>query len=158
VLGAGPWVRGVSGNLIHVAAAFGEQPEAQRAVAIREMVAAVRGVPGMGLVAATVDIAGDCERHRDATRRMACLSLPDGPLGPIVALPGPGSTIAGSHSWGAGHGGPSVDERTVPIAILAPGRPRARHEEVVSILRVAPTLAALLGVPSPPAASEPPLP
>ncbi len=158
VLGAGPWVRGVSGNLIHVAAAFAEQPEAQRAVAIREMVAAVVRIPGMGLVAPTADIAGDCKRHRDAMRRMACLSLPDGPLGPIIALAAPGSTIAGSHSWGAGHGGPSDDERTVPIAILAPGRPRARHDRLVSILRVAPTVAALLGVPPPPAASEPPLP
>jgi Type I phosphodiesterase / nucleotide pyrophosphatase len=158
VLGAGPWVRGVSGNLVHVAAAFAEQPEAQRAVAIREMVAAVVRIPGMGLVTPTADIAGDCRRHRDAMRRMACLSLPDGPLGPIIALAAPGSTIAGSHSWGAGHGGPSDDERTVPIAILAPGRPRARHDELVSILRVAPTVAALLGVPPPPAASEPPLP
>jgi len=158
VLGAGPWVRGVSGNLIHVAPAFAEQPQAQRAVAIREMVAEVSRIPGMGLVAATADIAGDCKRHREAIRRMACLSLPDGPLGPIVTLAAQGSHIAGSHSWGAGHGGPSVDERTVPIAIFAPGRMRARRDEVVSLLRVAPTVAALLGVPPPPAASEPPLP
>jgi hypothetical protein len=157
VLGAGPWVRGVSGNLVHVVAAFADQPASQRAVAIREMAAAVASVPGMGLVAPTSDIAGDCDRHRDPVRRMACLSLPDGPLGPIVALPADGSEIAGSHAWGAGHGGPSADERTVPIAILAPGRRHARHDEPVSILRVAPTLCTLLGIRPPPAAREPSL-
>jgi hypothetical protein len=157
VLGAGPWVRGVSGNLVFVVRAFAEQPAAQRANAIREMVASIASIPGMGLVAATADIAGDCTRHSEPARRMACLSLPDGPLGPIITLPSEGSEIAGSAPWGAAHGGLSADERIVPIAIAAPGRMHARHDESVSLLRVAPTVSALLGVAPPPAAREPSL-
>ncbi|HKE13963.1 MAG TPA: alkaline phosphatase family protein [Kofleriaceae bacterium] len=154
VLGAGPWVRGVSGNLVFVVPAFADQPAAQRATAIREMVAGIGAIAGMGLVAATADIAGDCSRHRDPARRMACLSLPDGPLGPIVTLPSEGSEIAGSAPWGAAHGGLSADERIVPIAIVAPGRAHARHDESVSLLRVAPTVSALLGIAPPAAARE----
>jgi predicted AlkP superfamily pyrophosphatase or phosphodiesterase len=157
VLGAGPWVRGVSGNLVHVVPAFAEQPESQRSAAIREMVAALRTIPGMGMVAATADLAGDCKRHPEPIHRMACLSLPDAPLGPIMTLPAEGSEIGGTPSFGAGHGGPSIDERTVPVVILAPGRAPARRDQPVSLLRVAPTISALLGIPPPPAAKEPSL-
>jgi len=156
-LGVGPWVRGISGNMIHVTRAFSDQPRAQRDIAIRDMVVAVRAIPGMGLVAPTADLAGDCARHREPVWRMACLSLPEGPLGPILLLARDGSHIAGDHPWGASHGGASADERTVPVIIAAPGHSRARRDQTVSLLSIAPTLSALLGVAAPPAARAPPL-
>jgi arylsulfatase A-like enzyme len=157
VLGVGPWVRGISGNLVHVVPAFAEQPGSQRDFAIREMIAALRAIPGTGLVAPTAELRSDCARQPDALRRMMCLSLPDGPLGPIAILPADGSQVANEHPWGAGQGGPSVDERTVPLLLLAPGRPPGRRPAPASLLQVAPTLAALLGIPPPPASREPAL-
>jgi arylsulfatase A-like enzyme len=50
----------------------------------------------------------------------------------------------------------------VPVLIRAPGDPRWASPRIadqpVTILQVAPTLAALLGISAPPAATAPPLP
>jgi hypothetical protein len=157
VLGAGPWVRGVSGNVIHVMPSFADQAADRRDLAIHDMVNAVRAVPGIGFAAPTAELTGDCARQGDPMRRLACNSLAPGQLGPIIVLAADGSHISGEHAWGASHGGPSVDERTVPIIVVAPGRPHERRDQPVSMLSVAPTVSALLGVAAPPAAKEPAL-
>jgi hypothetical protein len=139
VLGAGPWVRGVSGNVIHVMPSFADQAADRRDLAIHDMVNAVRAVPGIGFAAPTAELTGDCARQGDPMRRLACNSLAPGQLGPIIVLAADGSHISGEHAWGASHGGPSVDERTVPIIVVAPGRPHERRDQPVSMLSVAPT-------------------
>ncbi|HLU67971.1 MAG TPA: alkaline phosphatase family protein [Kofleriaceae bacterium] len=157
VLGGGQWAHALSANIIQVTPAFSALPAEKKAPALEAMVKALQGIPGMGLVAPVAELAGDCARHQEPVRRRACLSLPPGGGEGIVALAGPGSQYVGDHPFGAGHGGDSAEERVVPVVIRAPGRAPARHEGTVSFLRVAPTLSALLGVPPPPAATEPPL-
>ena len=157
VLGRGVWVRGLSANVLHYTPQLVSQPEEKKARALAAMQAAVSKVEGMGLVADAATIAGDCARHEEPVRQRACRSLPPEGIAGMVALAGPGSQYVGDHPFGAGHGGDSEEERTVPVIIRAPGLAPARHDETVSFLRVAPTLSALLGVPPPPAATEPPL-
>ena len=160
VLGArGPWVRGLTGNIIHTSAAFVELPADRKAKALAAIAAAVKRVPGIGFVAPTAQIAGgDCARHKEPIAQRACRSVPPSIVDSLYVLPKHGSQFVGDHPWGAGHGTDSEEERTVPILLLAPGRKPHRVEERVSLLQVAPTVAALLAIPPPPAATEPPLP
>ena len=154
----GPWCHAVSGNLVHLTPAFRALPEARRERALAAMIRALAAIPGMGLVDRTNALAaGDCAAIADPDRQRACRSLPPGMVEAIYALPAAGAQYIGDHPWGAGHGGGSPEERTVPLLVRVPGRPAARREEPVSFLRIAPTLARLLGVPAPSGAREPPL-
>jgi arylsulfatase A-like enzyme len=157
VLGRGTWAHAFSANIIHVTPAFRALPAAKKAAALSAMKSAVSAIPGMGLVDDVTAIAGDCARHEEPVRRRACLGLSPSGLEGLVALTAPGSQYIGDHPYGAGHGNDSEEERTVPVIVRAPGLAPARHDQPVSFLRVAPTLSALLGIPPPPAAAEPPL-
>ena len=72
----------------------------------------------------------------------------------LVALAAAGSLIT-TYETGSHHDAPFDDNRRVPILVLAPGL--APQAGTGSLLQVAPTVAALLRVPPPPAATEPPL-
>ncbi|MBI2376002.1 MAG: alkaline phosphatase family protein [Deltaproteobacteria bacterium] len=63
-------------------------------------------------------------------------------------------------SWetGANHGSPHVHDMRVPIALKGPGVVRVVDPRPVSVTRIAPTLAILLGIPPPSSAHEAPLP
>lgn len=156
--GRGPWVRGLTGNIIHTSTTFSALPDARKKKGMAAMVAAARKIPGIGFVAETSELVGDCSRHEDPQRQRACRSVPPAFVDALYVLPSAGSQYVGDHPWGAGHGVDSAEERTVPILLLAPGRTPARVEKPVSILQVAPTVSALLSIPPPPAATEPPLP
>ena len=58
---------------------------------------------------------------------------------------------------GANHGTPWQYDRDVPVLFWGPGIAAARHDEVVSQARVAPTIAKLLGVAPPKGVTAPPL-
>jgi phosphoglycerol transferase MdoB-like AlkP superfamily enzyme len=78
--------------------------------------------------------------------------------GDIFVWPAPGSILGGDkYKFGTTHGSGNPSDTTVPLALLAPGLTLRRDPSPVSPLRVAPTLAKLLGIPAPPAAKEPPL-
>ena len=154
----GPWAHALSGNLVHLTPAFRALPAARRDRALAAMIRAIAGIPGMGLVDRTSAlIAEDCAAVADPERQRACNSLPPDMVEAIYALARPGSQYIGDHPWGAGHGNGSPEERTVPLLVRVPGRPAAVRDEAVSFLRIAPTLAKLLGVPPPAGAKEPPL-
>jgi phosphoglycerol transferase MdoB-like AlkP superfamily enzyme len=83
-----------------------------------------------------------------------CLSLIAGESGEVYVVPSAGSLIS-DYASGTHHDAPFDDNRRVPILVLAPGLAPQRGEG--SVLQVAPTLAVLLGIPPPAAASEAPL-
>lgn len=154
----GPWAHALTGNLVHLTPAFRALPPSRRERAFAAMIRAIAGIPGMGLVDRTSAlIAEDCAVVADPERQRACNSLPPDTVEAIYALTRSGWGYIGDHPWGAGHGNGSADERIVPLMIRVPGRPAATRDETVSFLRIAPTLAALMGVPAPPAARLPPL-
>jgi hypothetical protein len=77
-----------------------------------------------------------------------------GESGELLVVPSRGSVITDFTS-GSHHDAPFDDNRRVPILVLAPGLPP--QAGTGSLLQVAPTVAALLRVPPPAAATEPPL-
>lgn len=58
----------------------------------------------------------------------------------------PDSNNIWSSGGGANHGAPELEEIEVPVIIVAPGHPSARHDRPVRITALGPTLAALIGV------------
>jgi hypothetical protein len=82
------------------------------------------------------------------------LSLYPPESGELYVMPVEGSLIS-DYKSGTHHDAPFDDNRRVPIIVMAPGLAPQTGEG--SLLQVAPTVSALLHVPPPPAATEPPL-
>jgi len=154
----GPWAVACTASTIYFAPGFAALPAADRDRALDAAVAAVAAVPGVGEAARSDRLAGGCERRHGA-EAAACWSLVPDLSGEIYVQPAPGSVLAADwYTAGTSHGSDNPDDTDVPIAVLAPGLAPRRSTEMISPLRVAPTLARLLGVAPPPAAHEPPLP
>src|SRR5690606_41026511 len=88
---------------------------------------------------------------------LVCWSLRPDRSGDIYFAAAPGSYASHGDEAGTSHGSPSDHDRYVPIVVHARGWPAVRRDEVVSTLQVAPTLAHLLGVAAPEAATAPAL-
>jgi len=84
-----------------------------------------------------------------------CKAYVSGESGELYAVATAGSMIT-EYKIGTGHDAPYDDNRRVPILIKAPGV-KAKDNGRGTILQVAPTLAALLGIDPPPAATAPTL-
>jgi predicted AlkP superfamily pyrophosphatase or phosphodiesterase len=118
----------------------------------------VRKTPG---VAATYRIR-DVVRTEPATEldRLVRASVSDDAIADLFVVPAEFSVVDPSSPGGAGtsHGSPWLYDREVPVLFWGPGV-AARHErEPVSMLRVAATLAELLGIAPPSLAHPEPLP
>jgi len=92
--------------------------------------------------------------------RAAGLSLDDQAPGDAFVVPAEGWSVDPHMAVGAGtsHGAPWPSEREVPALFWGPGVPRLAARAALDARRVAPTLAALLGIPAPAGARQPPLP
>lgn len=148
-----PWVAHQMSGSVYITPSLAELPADVRGRALDAVVTAVKAVPGVALVGRTDLFSAGCTAERDLMRAVCNASVP-GDAGDLYVYPAPGSVIT-SHASGTGHDSPGDDTRHVPILVKAPGvRPQQGKG---SLLQVAPTLAALLGIPAPPAAREPPL-
>ncbi len=152
-LGGTQWVANVSSNQIYFVQAFAQLPAETRDDALTAAAHAIQEVPGIAAAGRVDDIARGCDRRADLERAI-CLSMVSDEAGDLYAYPQRGSMISES-STGTGHDAPYDDDREVPILVMAPGL--APQHASGSLLQVAPTLAALLGVPAPEAAKLPPL-
>ena len=153
LLGAGPWVAKVTASQVYLTDRFARVPEPQRGEALREAAKAVEALPGIAAAGRTDQIAGHCDQRRDLAR-LICNAIVPREAGELYVLPAQGSVIT-EYKTGTGHDAPFDDNRHVPILVKAPGL--APQHGTGSLLQVAPTLAALLGVPPPEAATETPL-
>lgn len=156
VLGDGQWVVEVAASSIYGSPAFMAQPRESRDQALDAMVATLSSVEGVGYVARTDRIAGDCD-SRSGVEALACRSVVLGASGQIFFGAAQNYMIT-RYTTGTGHGAPTRDDRVIPLIVYAPGwGPKRVDDREISMLQVAPTIAALLGIPSPPAAREPAL-
>ncbi len=114
---------------------------------------ALAKLPGIAAVGPITRLAGNCEQ-RSGLDQAICYSIFDGESGELYIVPSRGSLIT-DYKTGTHHDAPSDDNRKVPILVLAPGL--AKQQGTGSLLQVAPTVTALLGVPSPPVAKLPAL-
>src|SRR5262249_46356444 len=99
---------------------------------------------------------GNCDT-RPAPEAAVCLSLDPERSGDLFVVPQPGSMIHDSDHDSITHGSPNDDDTTVPVIVWGPRVPAGRVEGAASALQVAPTLAKLLGIAPPPAATAAPL-
>ena len=152
-MGKGPWVAQIASGNVYLSAAFGSAPAIARDDALSAAADAVGRIPGVATAARSDRLAGPCDAQTPLLRAL-CLSVVPGESGELVVVPAAGSVITNFTS-GSHHDAPFDDNRRVPILVLAPGL--APQAGTGSLLQVAPTVAALLGVPPPPAATAPPL-
>jgi predicted AlkP superfamily pyrophosphatase or phosphodiesterase len=110
-------------------------------------------LPNIAAAGTTSSAKGNCEQ-RSGLEQAICYSIFDGESGELYIVPARGSLIT-DYKTGTHHDAPFDDNRKVPILVLAPGV--AKQSGTGSLLQVAPTVTALLGVPPPVAAKLPPL-
>lgn len=121
--------------------------------ALKAAAAAVAKLPNIAAAIPLSEVTGHCET-RTGLEQVICLSAVDGDGGELFVVPTAGSLIT-DYKTGTHHDAPFDDNRRVPILVLAPGL--AAQRGTGTLLQVAPTLAALLGISAPPAAKSPAL-
>jgi len=129
---------------------LGVDGEAQRDAIVPAIVRRAAAAPGVG-IAVDVATARTWAGDPDPVRRRIAASLPADVDGDVVIVPrehwiyDPKEPVG----TGANHGTPWDEDRLVPLILVGPGVAAApgAPRETVDARRIAPTLAALLGVP-----------
>lgn len=156
VLGAGVWVDEFAASTLYCTDAFRSRPADKQQAALDAIVAAVSRVDGISYAARCDRIAGKCDA-REGMDALACRSIQLGESGDVFVNPDRYSLTTTTYDTGTSHGTGSTEDRVVPIIIYAPGMKPKRATTEASTLQVAPTLAKLLGIDPPPAATAEPL-
>jgi predicted AlkP superfamily pyrophosphatase or phosphodiesterase len=132
-------------------------PEAKSSPAYPEILAAVARevgtTPGIGATFSVRELLA--RSPTSELERLVRASVPDDAVADVFVVPAEYSVVDPSLPGGSGtsHGSPWTYDRHVPILFWGPGVTRHHETGPVSTLRVAPTLAALLGVRPPETAS-----
>lgn len=152
-LGSGPWVATILSGNVYMRPAFAQLPIGKRQVALDAAAAAIAKLPGIAFARRSDQLVGHCE-DREELEQAVCASVSASQSGELFVAPIAGSLIT-DYTSGTHHDAPFDDNRRVPILVMAPGVAGKTGDG--SLLQVAPTVARLLGVPPPPAATEKPL-
>jgi hypothetical protein len=151
-LGKGDWIAGYVSPLFTYTAA-GKARHHELTKAMRKAMPDVEGVK------AVYDARNpELRSSNNDLERLVGASLPDDPPGDLYVVTEPGWFDALSEQGGTNHGTPWDYDRGVPVLMWGAAIERRTSKEVQDVLRVAPTLAALLNVPAPADAPENPLP
>jgi arylsulfatase A-like enzyme len=149
----GPWVVKIVTNNVSLTAKFGDLPTDVKLRSLEAAARSMAAVPGIGGAVRTDLVDPDCKGEREI-ERVVCHAVVKGEAGELFVWPDRGSVIT-NNTFGSGHDSPSEDNRRVPIVVMAPGVSPQRASG--TILQIAPTIAALLGVDPPGAAKATPL-
>lgn len=151
-LGEGDWIAGYVSPLFTYTAA-GKARHHELTKALRKAMPDVEGVK------AVYDARNpELRSSNNDLERLVGASLPADPPGDLYVVTEPGWFDALSEQGGTNHGTPWDYDRGVPVLMWGAAIERRTSKEVQDVLRVAPTLAALLNVPSPADAPDKPLP
>ncbi|HTJ45233.1 MAG TPA: alkaline phosphatase family protein [Kofleriaceae bacterium] len=158
VAGPGPWIAAARYPSVWLTGTARALPPSVRDQLIDAAIKAIGSTPGIARAARTSELAGSCDT-RTGDDRGLCLSIDPERSGEIVFLPAEGTIMAKRGDPDATDHGSLFDyDREVPLIVMGAGVTPSVVSGSVSPLAVAPTLAALLGVPPPSAARERPLP
>ena len=153
VIGPGPYVARLSSSNVYMTQNFRQAPDDLRLEALTKAAAALGVLPNVATAGRTDKFSAGCDAFKDLEHAV-CLAIVPNDSGELYVYPAAGSLFT-DYTMGSHHDAPFDDNRQVPILVMAPGlRPQSGTG---SLLQVAPTLSALLGIPSPPSATEPPL-
>lgn len=156
ILGPGQWLQAIDASSLYLTEAFHGLPQAKRDRALEAALTALRRIPGLAEVQRADALEGDCEA-REGLHALLCRSIHRERTGDIVFVAAEQCLATDSYTAGTGHGSAAHHDRRVPIVVRLPSSARARVEAPTSILRIAPTVAAMLGIEAPAAATEEPL-
>lgn len=151
-LGTGPWVAGVLTPFVYLSEQAARHPERARIVEVARR--ALRAAPGVrdawGIE--SVRAFGDADPIERALRLSV---VPDDPAALMfLTEPYHPLDLRNPEDQGTNHGTPYDYDRLVPVLALGASVPHWRSAEVVDQMRVAATLAGLLGIPEPSAAAK----
>jgi hypothetical protein len=156
VLGRGDWVAAFIQPFVYLSPSARDPARRARAVAAATRWLSAR--PGIEAVFDTREAVGWREAE-DPLRRAVGLSVPDEPTGDLYVVPSRGYIVDNDpDGHGSSHGSPWDYDQTVPVIFWGTGVEQLETTEPLDQRRVAPTIAALLGVPSPEHAIPEPLP
>jgi predicted AlkP superfamily pyrophosphatase or phosphodiesterase len=158
IAGPGDWIADLRYPTATLSPAARGLPPATRERLLDAVVAALAAMPELAIVRRTDRIAGGCAA-RPPVDRAVCLALDPVASGEVVFVPAEGTVLhENDEGVATHHGSLAAYDRQVPLVVVAPGVAPGRDPARYSTLRVAPTLAAWLGLPAPAQATEPPLP
>lgn len=150
-LGKGPWVASVLSSNVYFVPAFARA--AQRDAVLDAAALAIAKIPGVAISGRVDRVSGRCT-EREGLERALCLSTFPAESGELYVVPVAGSLIS-DYKSGTHHDAPFEENRQVPLIVYGPGVAHGMGEG--TLLQVAPTVCALLRVPPPAAATDPPL-
>lgn len=154
VLGEGTWVDGANTTALTLSASLHAHP--QRDVAIDRVATRLREA-GLAWVQRTDTVPADCGAADDLAA-LVCRSIAPDHGGDLYLVAPEHDLLNDEDGECTAHGSPWRYDREVPVIIRAPGLRAATQSSVPSMLQLAPTIAALLGVAPPPRADAAPLP
>jgi predicted AlkP superfamily pyrophosphatase or phosphodiesterase len=155
-LGTGPWVAGILSPFVYLTARARAHADPARVQALAGV--ALLEQPGIRDAFPCADVRA-WSTHTDPVKRALALGLaPSNPCDwMLVPQPNLPLELGETEGKGTNHGSPYAYDREVPVLAWGAGVPRRRSAEPVEQLRVAATLAKLLGVSPPPGAAREPL-
>lgn len=148
LLGAGHWIAAADVPYIYLARAARALPAARRAELVAQVAQSIARLPGIAFAVPSASVAGDCET-RATTAAALCRAVHPQVSGEVLFGTGAHSFVSDDMQQTTSHGSLNDDDALVPLLIASPGLAPARHDEEVSVLRVAATLAKLLGTRAP---------
>ena len=154
MLGAGPWVAKWSSQDVYMTTAWSLLAPETRNDALTAAAYAIGQLPQIAAAGRVDQVSGHCA-DRVGLEQALCWAAVAGESGELYAVAAPGSVIT-EYKTGTHHEAPGDDNRFVPILVKAP-MIAPQVATTGSLLQVAPTVAALLGIPAPPEANAPPL-
>lgn len=146
ILGPGTWVLGVTTVDVAMSDAFAKRSLAERTRVLDAVVADLLR-RGLGTVVRTDARTETCEG--DDVAAMVCRSIHPQNSGDLYVAAKQWDVLNDDHTECSAHGSPWAYDREVPIVVMAPGVHAGARTETPSMLQIAPTIAALLGVPPP---------
>jgi predicted AlkP superfamily pyrophosphatase or phosphodiesterase len=155
ILGPGTWVLGVTTFDVTMTEAFRARSEADRDRALDTVTAELLR-RGLAVAVRTDRRASACTG--DDVAALVCRSIHPGHSGDIYIAAKQWDIVNDDTGECSVHGSPWAYDREVPIVVMAPGVRSGTRAQQPSMLQVAPTLAALLGVAPPVHAKAAPLP
>jgi hypothetical protein len=158
-LGPGDWVLGVASPYVFYTHATAELPPDRRKKLDDAITSALLAHPEIDRVYGPRAEGSKCPPESDESiDALVCRSLWPGNKNALYVLTKKGSFVDTDYDLGKGmsHGGPYLFDRSVPLIVRAPARVRAgvTLKEPIGFAAYVRSLAALLGVPVPGAASE----
>ncbi|WP_405221423.1 alkaline phosphatase family protein [Lentisalinibacter sediminis] len=153
-LGEGDWIAGYQSSSLYFTTA-GDARGAELSAAVAASLADLPGIERVYAFRDRVALAAS----PNAVDRLAAASMPEGVDADLLVVPATGwfNAVYDVPGGGANHGTPWDYDRRVPVLMWGHDIERVVGDTVADAGRVAATLAAILGVPAPEGAAQPPL-